>query len=103
MSMPDSDTQMVAVYHPGTKAEALVPRISLHQHYMAGWVRIDETTPPEQVPDPEPMSRAAVEADKVAPPADDPSPGPPGDDPGGDDKPPAGKRAGRSSAKTDGE
>jgi hypothetical protein len=59
----------VTIVHPGTGGTARVHRLSLPQHYMAGWrlMTEDEAAEPEPAPDPPPMSRAqAAKAAKQA-------------------------------------
>lgn len=65
--------EWVQIIHPGLGATAEVSRLSLPQHYAAGWRLLadDEQPEPEQQPEPEPMTRAqAAKAAKQAASAD---------------------------------
>jgi hypothetical protein len=63
----------VQIIYPETGATGEVHRLSLPQHYAAGWRLLgdDEQPEPEQQPEPEPMTRAqAAKAAKQAASAD---------------------------------
>jgi hypothetical protein len=66
--MADTD-EWVTIIHPDLGATAEVSRLSLQQHYAAGWRLLgdDEIPPPEPETEPPPMTRAqAAKAAKAA-------------------------------------
>lgn len=61
--------EWVQIIHPGTGGIAEVSRLSLPQHYAAGWRLLadDDIPPAEPAAEPEPMTRAqAAKAAKQA-------------------------------------
>ena len=53
-------SEWVQIIHPGTGGIAEVDRLSLQQHYAAGWRLLadDDIPPAEPAAEPEPMTRA---------------------------------------------